>query len=278
MGIKDKIKSSLRSVWSPITVWMAEEGSDRLVNAGASALVVVAVNGEDDGTADRIEITLELLSGGGVHAQSWPLGEVPATLGKHETTVTIPTELPPSCAQLAEYAFEATLHRTKGIGSSAKSVVDVVARPEDVYWPEGPRSGVESESATGLQISLDAALVAAGSSVSGRVHSSTGEPASLAMGAFVVSPSKPKGTYKETARLELAPGSAFSLLIPEGVPPTLHRGDCTVTWQVKATQGKATAWHWVAVVDPDGKAGIRDRPSPGLLSWLASLDSNPGYS
>ena len=61
MGIKDKIKDTLRSVWSPITVWMAEEGSDHVSREAAR---VVAVNGEDDGTADRIELTLELVSGG----------------------------------------------------------------------------------------------------------------------------------------------------------------------------------------------------------------------
>ncbi len=38
----------------------------------------------------------------------YPLGRVPAEVGKHELVVTIPTELPPSCAQYAEYRFKAT--------------------------------------------------------------------------------------------------------------------------------------------------------------------------
>jgi hypothetical protein len=42
MGLKGKLKSALGSVWSPITVWMADEGSDTLVTAGQPAKVIVA--------------------------------------------------------------------------------------------------------------------------------------------------------------------------------------------------------------------------------------------
>src|SRR5437763_11868350 len=137
MGIKDKLKSALGSIWSPITVWMADEGSDKLVSAGQPAKVVVAVKGEDDGTAERVELELVLTGSGMTTPQKWPLGEVPAVVGQQETTVTIPTGLPPTCAKYAEYAFKATLHRSKGMASEAQSIVDVIARPEDVYWPDG---------------------------------------------------------------------------------------------------------------------------------------------
>ncbi len=217
MGLKDTLKNTLRAVWSPITVWMADEGSDRLVEAGQPAKVVVVVNGEDDGTADRVEITLELVGDGGLHAESWPLGEVPAVVGRHETTVTIPPGLQPSCALFAEYAFAATLHRTKGVGSSAKSVVDVVARAEDVSWPEGSRSGLDGDFATGLAITLDDETAAAGASVSGRVYASTTEPVTVIMGAFVVAPRQDEGHVQgDRPAGSSLPGSAFSLLVPEG--------------------------------------------------------------
>src|SRR5947209_4785458 len=152
MGLRDKLKAAVGSVWSPITVWMADEGSDKLVTAGQQAKVLVAVKGEDDGTAQRVELELVLTGDGMSNPQKWPLGEVPAVVGQQETVVTIPTGVPPSCARFAEYAFKATLHRSKGIGSDAQSVVDVIARPEDVYWPDGPRSGFDGDKTGSLDI------------------------------------------------------------------------------------------------------------------------------
>jgi hypothetical protein len=277
MGIKDKLKSGLRSVWSPITVWMAEEGSDQLVTSGAEAKVVVAVNGEDDGTAERVDVELALTGWGGTEQPVvWPLGQVPPIVGKHELVVMIPTGLPPSCAQYAEYRFKATLHRTKGVGSDAASVVDVIARPQDLFWPDGSRSGTDGDKATWLEINVDVEVVAAGSAVTGQVSAAGAGTAKVVLGALITTSTSPAGKFKEVARVEVAVGTPFTLTLPDVIPPTLSNGAASIGWQIRATLGDTTALRWIGVLDPQGKSGIRDRPSPGLLSWLSSLDSNPG--
>ncbi len=46
---------------------------------------------------------MRVLTGVGMpEARSWPLGELPVAIGKHELAVTLPTGLPPTCAQFAE--------------------------------------------------------------------------------------------------------------------------------------------------------------------------------
>jgi hypothetical protein len=275
MGLKDKLKAAVGSVWSPITVWMADEGSDKLVTAGGQAKVVVAVKGADDGTAERVEVELVLTGQGMSAPQKWPLGEVPAVVGLQETVVTIPTGVPPACATYAEYAFKATLHRSKGMGSDAQSIVDVIARPEDVYWPDGPRSGFDGDKTASLDITVDSDVVAAGTDVTGRVTTTDGTTVSVTVGALVTSPTSPKGKFKEVGSVEVAPGAPFSIPVPEAVPPTLSNGQSEIVWQVRAKVGGTTAWRLFGVVDPTGASGIRNRPSPTLIGWLASLDT-PG--
>jgi len=53
MGLMDRLNGAKRRLWSPMTVWMAEVGSDTLVRAGEPATVVVEVRGESDGTPER---------------------------------------------------------------------------------------------------------------------------------------------------------------------------------------------------------------------------------
>ncbi len=113
MGLMDRLNGAKRRLWSPMTIWMVELGSDTLVRAGEPATVVVDVRGEDDGTPERIEVFLKLIGGGLDGKLTWPLGEVPTELGRHELAVTIPDGLTPSCAGYAEYTFEGILHRTR---------------------------------------------------------------------------------------------------------------------------------------------------------------------
>ncbi len=292
MGLKAKLKGSLRHVWSPITVWMADQGSDQLVYAGKTAKVAVDVRGEDDGTADRVEVVLRR-TGVSAEPRGWPLGEVPPRVGLHEIEVQIPTELAPSCATYSEYSFYATLHRTKGIESSAASIVDVVARPEDIYWPDGPRSGLQGGDAR-IEIELDEETISVGTPLTGRAivvaaHELGGHDVVLTVAATVITPEKPKGRVQRVAKVELAHATRladgerldlpFSVEVPAGVPPTLHNGGTTsVVWQVRVELGDSAGWRLIGVHDPDGSAGIRDRPSPSLLSFLASLDSSPQYN
>ena len=293
MGLKDRLKGGLQRVWSPITVWMADQGSDRLVRAGETAKVSVDVRGEDDGTAERVDVVLRL-TGEGAEPREWPLGEVPVTVGLHEIAVVIPTELPPACARYAEYGFEARLHRTKGVGSTAGAVVDVSARPEDVYWPEGARSGQDGEGDAQIAIELDSGSVAAGAALTGRATIVAArelgpQDVELTLGATVTSPSSPDGKFQATAEAALAQARTlgagerlelpFSVDVPAGIPPTLHNGvETSVVWQVRVRFGDATGWCLVAVLDPDAAAGIRDRPSPSLVGFLAGLDSSPQYN
>ncbi|MCU1690002.1 MAG: hypothetical protein JWN20_1930 [Jatrophihabitantaceae bacterium] len=291
MGLRDKIKSGMRAMWSPITVWMADQGSDQLVTAGGPAKVVIDVRGQDDGTAERVEVFLKMTVFD--HIQKWPLGEVPAVLGQHTLEVTMPTGLAPSCAGFAEYTFNAELHRSKGVGSSAASVVDVVSRPEDTYWPSTPRSGQEGDDAARITIELDSPLVNAGALVSGRVtiHALRPiDPASvdLAVGPSIGPPPQTDAKFSGVARVRLAHDVAlgtaqplvlpFAVQVPAAAPPTLYNGGkVSVVWAVRVEFGRTTGWALVGVLDPTGAAGVRNQPSPSLLGFLASLDtSGPG--
>lgn len=289
VGLKGRIKTGLRHVWSPITVWMADEGSDDLVTAGERAKAVVKVKGEDDGSVDRIELSL-VLSGFGADQDSWQLGPVPTSLGLHEVEVELPADLAPSCAGFVEYRFNAELFRTKGIGSDAGSVVDVIGRPEHVYWPEGPRAGREGEDLAEIDVTLELETADIGGSVRGTVAVTAVREVKrkdlvVELAAAVRSPAsdgepKPVTTAVLAERASLAAGERrelqFSLDVPPVVTPTLDGpGKTWIAWQVRATLGDATGWRWVAVLDPEARAGVRNRASPGLLEWLVSLDTNP---
>lgn len=291
--------SAKRWLWSPMTVWMADQGCDKLVFAGQEAKVYVDVRGEDDGTMERIEVYLRMLGWGGDGKLKYPLAELPAEVGRHELTVTIPTGLPPACAKYVEYTFEAELHRTKGTNSTAASIVDVVSRPEDTYWPDGPRAGQEGPDDVRIAIELDGDdVVAVGDALTGRVvvhamgEQRRGHDVELAFGPVVdtLVPVAGKSQAQQRARFQpmvktklaerraLASGERlelpFALDVAEGAPPTLHNGGQTsVVWQVRVEHGDTKAWRRVGVLDPEGLAGRRDEPSPSLLSFLGSLDT-----
>ena len=296
MGLMDRLNGAKRRLWSPMTIWMAELGSDTLVRAGEQATVVVDVRGEDDGTPERVEVFLQMIGLGRDGKVKWPLGEVPTQLGRHELTVAIPAGLAPSCATYAEYTFEAILHRTKGTPSTAASRVDVVSRPEDVYWPE-ERSGVDGPDDVRITVELDAPTVDVGGSVTGRatVHAlrdAGKDEIEIELGPTIDtlvqvagrSQPQPRALYKASSRLRLAPAESlragehlelpFRIDLRDGVPPTLHNGGLTsVVWQVRVKRGKTTGWTVVGVLDPEAAAGTRDQASPSLLSFLGSLDT-----
>jgi hypothetical protein len=301
MGLMDRLNAAKRRMWSPMTVWMVDLGSDKLVHAGEPATVVVEVRGEDDGTPERIEVLLQMIGLGREGKINWPLGEVPTVLGRHALAVTIPTELTPSCARFAEYTFEAVLHRSKGVGSTAASRVDIVPRPEDLYWPDGPRSGQDgSDDDVRITVELDAPTVDVGAALTGRatVFALRDAPkkrdVELQFGPTVetlvqvAGKTQPqlRARFKATSELTLAdsrPLSAgeslvlpFSLEVPAGVPPTLHNGGVTsVVWKVEVKRGDSAGWSLVGVLDPEAAAGTRETPSPSLASFLAGFDSTP---
>ncbi len=275
-------------MWSPITVWMAGEGSDDLVTAGERAKAVVRVKGEDDGSVERIELSL-VMSSFGAKQQSWPLGPVPTPLGLHELEVTLPADLTPSCAQFAEYAFNAELHRTKGMGSEAASVVDIIGRPEHVAWPDGPRAGTEGADVARVDLTLDAETVVAGGVVHGRVavtamHEVSRKDLEVAL---VLLRKQPGGDSEKVVarvvlgeKLSLATGDRiehpFALELPPSVLPSLRASETiAVSWQVRAALGDAAGWQWVGVLDPEGNAGVRNAGSPSLAAFLLSLDPEP---
>jgi hypothetical protein len=286
MGLRDRVKGGLRHVWSPITVWMADQGSDELVHAGRPAKVVVDVRGEDDGTAERVELTLKLLYAGSTEQRVWQLAVFPPTLGTHELQVDLPADLPPSCAGFAEYSYNATLHRSKGTESSAGMVVDVVGDPEHLYWPDGPRAGRDREGEATVEIALDHDVVAAGAPLAGRVtivpaRDLGASDVDLTFGATLTARATPDGKLKRTAKLRLAhpPLAAgvpvevpFTVQVPLGVPPTLHDGaDASVVWQVRVQVAGVTSWRLVGILDPTGEAGVRNRASPSLYRFLEDL-------
>jgi hypothetical protein len=297
MGLKDRLSGAKRWLWSPMQVWMAEMGSDELVHAGAPAKVVVDVRGEDDGTVERIELVLQMTGWGNDERVTWPLAEIPATLGAHTLEVEIPTGLAPSCAKYAEYRFLTTLHRTKGTGSEAASVVDVVARPEDLYWPEGERTGTERADDAEITVDLAEPHVAEGATLSGTVFVAArrelGKDAvTLELGPTIdtlvqvagKTQPQPRAKFSAATTVELAPSGPFAagellelpftVEVPAGMPPTLHNGGQTsVVWQVRARRGDAVGWTLVGVLDPDASAGTRNQGSPSLLQFLGSLDS-----
>jgi hypothetical protein len=67
-------------------------------------------------------------------------------------------------------------------------------------------------------------------------------------------------------------GSKDRLSAPRSGGCGRHGGRTSVVWPVRVAFGDAVAWRRVGVLDPEALAGRRDEPSPGLLSFLASLD------
>lgn len=199
-----------------------------------------------------------------------------------------------------EYTFEAELHRSKGTNSTAASIVDVAARPEDLYWPDGPRSGHDGPADNlRIAIELDAEddAVGVGDALTGRVvvhgvRACRAPEVELAFGPTVdtlvpvagKSQAQPRARFSPVVKTTLSPARdvalgerielPFLVDVEPGVPPTLHNGGQTsVVWQVRVSCGDAVAWRLVGVLDPEAQAGRRDEPSPSLLSFLGSLDA-----
>jgi hypothetical protein len=297
MGLMDRLNGAKRRLWSPMNVWMVDLGSDKLVHSGGPATVVVEVRGEDDGTPERIEVFLKMIGLGYDGKLTWPLGEVPTTLGRHVLEVTLPAGLTPSCSGYADYTFEAELFRSKGVGSTAASIVDVVGRPDELYWPDGARSGQDGPDDVRITLELDAETVSVGAALTGRAtvfatRDAGKDAVELEFGPTVETLVQVAGRtqpqlrarFKPAVELRLADARRlaageslvlpFSVGVPEGVPPTLHNGGVTsVVWQVRVERGKSVGWNLAGVLDPEAAAGARDQPSQGLLSFLASLDS-----
>jgi hypothetical protein len=273
MGLKDRLTAVRRHLSSPIHPWLAEMGSDRVAVAGQSATVVVDLRGEADPTAERVDVFLRLTAFD--VRRDWPLAEIPPTLGVHRVPVVLPTGLAPSCAKYAEYTFGAKVQRP-GLCPDAASVVDVIARPEDVHWPDGPRA-----EAHGVDVALDAEAVDAGGALTGTVVAAAPGEVTVALELLATAPYGHKGEPRTTTRtvattvVAASPGPVpFTLAVPAGVPPTLHNGGhSSVVWRVRAGSGGATGWRLVAVLDPTAAAGVRDRPSPTLLEFLGGLDA-----
>ena len=292
MGLKHRLSAARTYLKSPLSLSMLERGSDLRVHVGRAAAVVVEVEGQDDGTVQRIELMLRRssASGGG----SWvdvPLGDVPTTAGRHELTVTIPIGIIPSSVGFGDYQFRAHLVRSKGVESDAVSPVVVVGRAEDLYWPDGPRSGQTTEPTMRLTVDLDSPTADIGGPVSGRVAiyalgDLPAEAVELEFGAEIDALVKAAGhntlqqrsRFKAVAALTLAPKAAvpagqqldlpFRIEIPPGLPPTLRDGSGSVIWQVRVTRGNSSAWATVGVLDPNSlSAPSKERPA-GLITDL----------
>lgn len=249
-----------------MTVNMLERGSDPLVRAGQKAKVVVDLEGENDGSCERVEVQLVLNH----RVQVWTLGALEPTPGHHELEVEIPVDAPPS-SPWTRYTFKGILHRTKGTPSDGVSLVQVIGDPAHVVWPEGPRAGSDD---AGLVVSLDTDSVDAGGTVSGRVVGTSDKPVKVSVGPvsdqIVGVEGKPNGVrkidYKPIAEADLGPDGAFRFEIPAGAPPNVHDGEHTwIWWEVRAEAGKTTAWQRFALLDPEGKVTIPETRPAGLL-------------
>lgn len=286
MGLLDKLKDAKGRVFSPTKVWLAGHGSDDVVRAGGTATVVVEVSGEDDGTVTQIDLALKQSGHTLDTPVLHPLGQVPTTTGLHRIEVTIPQDLPPSCLGFVDYAFRADLQRSKGIGSTADVRVDVIALPQHLWWPDGPRSGSAGADDVRITVLLDADTAAIGGAVSGRVEvrGATSGDVTLELGTEIDTTVRvpgrneyqPRVRYKALASQPLGTLTAggpqafpFRVEVPEGTLPTLHNGGKTsVVWQVRGVVGKAVGWSLVGVLDPDSKARTREDPHSSTAAFL----------
>lgn len=284
MGLRDRLEQARRRRRSPMTLALVAPFPGTQVRAGEATKVAVVVGGEDDGTTASIGLYLRMLGWQTERALKWPLGELPTTLGTHELEVEIPTGLAPACARLTEYALVVDLRRTEGHGVSTAAVVDVIGRAEDLYWPEGPRSGREGPENIRIGVELDEETVAIGGRLTGRVvlQGAGGGDVVLEVGPELdtlvgVTGSKARPRFSPAVAVTLGEAgstaaSVFDVEIPVGTPPTLYDGDQTsIVWQARVTLGAASAWRLFGVLDPAGHAGRGEARPPALLTFLAKL-------
>jgi hypothetical protein len=126
------------------------------------------VTGEDE-SMTGIDLVLQLQSSG--ETTDHPLGAVPTTPGRHEVDVVVPTGIPRSFSMATSYFFRVDQRRTRRVAASDHFPVDVVARPQDVFWPDGPRDRPVAD----LSVVVDTDVVAVGDIVTGQVLVSGGD-------------------------------------------------------------------------------------------------------
>jgi hypothetical protein len=247
-------------------IGMYGTGSDAVAHAGRQAKVVVDITGGNDETMQHVELLLKLGDN-----QTWPLAKLPATLGRHEVTVELPTGLPPS-SEYTAYFFVAKPQRSRGTAVEVLAPVNVVSRPEDLFWPDRPRAQSDGP---GVSIELDAETVDMGASISGRVLAAAGQKVTVEVGPVLDSIHQVEDSEKQTrtvtfqsaAKVELRVPGAFSLQIPAEHPPTLQNVTTSVFWEVRATADGVEATHVFGVLDPNSLGAARRRESTiaGLL-------------
>lgn len=251
----------LRKRTPPCPTTLSVQGSDDLVRAGERARVRVEVGGADDGLSDGIEVYLRMLGWDNKRAFRRPLGSLPAALGTHDLEVEIPGDLAPACARHTEYDVVAELKRSAGRGVFAASVVDVIGRPEAVWWPEGERAAGD--------VGVDREVIALGDTVSGRAGAESVSVGPV-LDRHVGLPGRREdaGRFLEVATAPVVDG-AFSVVLPDDVPPTLFDGgEQGIYWEVRAGDG---AFARFAVLDPEGRCGRRHGRPDKLLTRLAEL-------
>ena len=283
MGIRDRLRAIKNAAISPLSVWLAGEGSPLLAQAGDRVTVVVKVSGEDDGTIDVIELRLK---GDLFNRPSdpivVPLGEVPKEIGHQRVEVELPADLIASWHKAIAWKFEAEVKRTKGMGADAASPVDIAGTAAGVWWPPGERAVSEGGAA---EIRVEAPeLAQVGATVAGTVtvtarEEINGVPLDVGVAFEHHGDGDAKLTRAPLTRLatdlRLAPGETasfeYELALAEGSPPSLDTGFQSVAWQVRASLPGAEGWRWFGLLDPEATAGSRERPGQSLVGWLADV-------
>jgi hypothetical protein len=221
-----------------------------------------------------------------------PLGTVPLAAGRHELTVTIPPGTLPSAVGFGSYLFRGQVVRSKGLESDAVSPVVVVGREEDLYWPDGPRSGSAGPATVRMDVSLDTATALIGGVITGQVTVQAladlpAQAVEVQFGPDINALVKPltsnslerRTKFRAGATETLAPAASltvgqtvelpFTLAAKPGLPPTLRDGESSVVWQVRAQRGDAGAWATVGVLDPKSLSAPAPERAQSLLDLLS---------
>lgn len=282
MGFKERLKGLKESLSTgPMDVDLPDYGSPQAparLAAGGTGTVEVTVTGENDGTVERIELSLHVSP----YYETFPLADVPVRAGVHPVQVRLPAEIPPSITVYADYSLRAKIHRNKGLETEASLPIDVIGSPDHLHWPK-ERSGHEGADEVRVTIDLDREVVDNGTPITGRVALTAERDAGandvvLSLTGRVVSPREPNGKDLFSREVKLAIGAAvsagrteafpFSIDIPHAAPPTFAKNDTTVVWTLRASHGRAVGWRVVGVLDPKAEAGIPSRKSTGLSGLM----------
>lgn len=280
MGLKERFNKLKEAVSTgPIDLTLIQQGTADPLHAGQPAVVYVLVKGENDGTVEQIDLFLQRSQG----MEAFPLGTVPDVPGKHAIEVQIPAGLEPSVAEHIDWTVRAKANRNTGLNAEAFLPIDIVARPEDLPWPDGPRSGQDGDAST-VEVLLEADTVDQGSNLTGIARISAakelkGTDVRVAIG-YTVRRLDQKDKFEEVAfviarqGLSLSGGQhedvPFSIELPAGTPATYRFGPSSIVWRVEAKVGKTTGWALFGALDPKADGGIRARQNTSIASLLAS--------